>query len=280
MTLACMQTLVRLQDVLDDFDGFIVDQFGVLHDGQRPYPQAIQTLQMLRDMGKAVTVLSNSGKRSDVNIVRMERLGFHRELFSHFVTSGDVAFSVIESQYINQGMRRCLLIARDGDESAVSGLDIEIVDNAEQCEFVVISASEGDRYSEHHYQDLLKQAAKQQAPCLCTNPDKLMLTRDGLKFGAGRIAELYEQMGGTVAWIGKPYQRIYDEAIHHLPNIHHQRILCIGDSIEHDIAGGSNAGLKTLFIRDGIHQQMNDELIARYIEKHQAVPDYQMQKFQ
>lgn len=272
--------LDSLHDVLEEFDGFIVDQFGVLHDGQTPYPKAIHTLQLLINYGKTVVILSNSGKRSGINIRRMAQLGFTPSLYSEFVTSGDVAFAKVKSEYVEKGLRRCLLIARDADESAVDGLDVDIVNNVEQCDFIIISASEGDRYSEQHYIDMLELAAKRNVPCLCTNPDKLMLTHIGIRFGAGRIAELYQQMGGTVQWIGKPYPAIYDEARKQLLNISNDRILCIGDSIEHDIAGGSNAGFKTLFIRNGIHQNMSDSQIAKYLQRYQVVPDYQMQILQ
>lgn len=266
-----------LQDILDQFDGFVVDQFGVLHDGEHPYPSAISSLQLLMNAGKRIVVLSNSGKRSEINIQRMARLGFKRELFSEFVTSGDVAFEKVKTLFVDKGVNRCYLIARDGDASAVEGLDINLVSHPDHCDFIIISACESERYSEQHYSDLLRQCARRQVPCLCTNPDKLMLTRDGIKFGAGRIAEIFEKMGGTVKWIGKPYPEIYEHALRFLPDIPRQRILCIGDSIEHDIAGGKKAGLKTLFVRGGIHRDMDDEQIFRYIQDHQALPDYKIQ---
>jgi len=197
-------------------------------------------------------------------------------MYSELVTSGDVAYSRVEREYVANGLHRCLLIARDNDTSAVDGLDLELVNNAENADFIIVSASEGDRYSEQHYADLLRHAALRRLPCLCTNPDKLMLTSSGIKFGAGRIAEIYEAMGGVVHWIGKPYPQIYEYALHRLPDRNSERILCIGDSIEHDIAGGAGVGLKTLFIRGGIHQEMSSEEISRYIEQHNAQPDFLM----
>ena len=266
-----------LKDIIDRFDAFIIDQFGVLHDGQHPYPDAVRTLQMLMDSGKRVIILSNSGKRSSVNIQRMARLGFTRNLFSEFVTSGDVAFDIVLSNFSNK--RRCLLIARDGDVSAVEGLQLELVDAAEQADLVIISASEGDKYSEQHYSERLNAAAQRKLPCLCTNPDKLMLTKAGIRFGAGRIAELYEESGGRVQWIGKPYKAVYEYALRYLQGIPAQRILCIGDSLEHDIAGGANAGLTTLFICGGIHQDMDDAELRAAMKSLDVSPDFQQPFF-
>ena len=99
-----VRQLASLADVVDEFDAFIIDQFGVLHDGYKRYDKAVATLQMLVDTGKAVIILSNSGKRSHINIERMQKLGFARSLFTEFVSSGDVAFATINAQFID-----CLL---------------------------------------------------------------------------------------------------------------------------------------------------------------------------
>lgn len=269
--------LSKLSEIVDKFDGFIIDQFGVLHDGQRPYADAVRTLQMLIDANKTVIILSNSGKRSSVNIHRMAQLGFARHLFTEFVTSGDVAFDIVQSTFSDK--RSCMLIARDGDTSAIEGLQLVLTGDAEQADLVIISASEGDKYSEQHYVDLLITAAKRQLPCLCTNPDKLMLTPVGVRFGAGRIAELYEQSGGSVQWIGKPFEDVYKYALRHLQDIPAERILCIGDSLEHDVAGGANAGLKTLFVRGGIHQEMDDDELSSTMDLFQVNPDFQIPLF-
>lgn len=276
-----IRALDSLQEVIGDYDAFIIDQFGVLHDGQRPYPKAVATLQMLMRADKRVIILSNSGKRSDVNIERMKSLGFARSLFTEFVTSGDVAFAAVNAQFgchDSNEAPSCLLISRDGDKSAVEGLAVQLTDDASKAQLVVISASEADKYPEQHYIDLLREAAEQQTPCLCTNPDKLMITAQGIKFGAGRIAELYESLGGTVQWFGKPYPDVYEHCVLYLKDIESSRVLCIGDSLEHDIAGGAGASMKTLLIRNGIHREMSIDQLTMYMHRHQAFPDYQMQE--
>ena len=82
----------RLSALADSFDLFMIDQFGVLHDGVSPYPGAIECLASLKASGKGVVLLSNSGKRAAANIARLADLGFSHELFDHVVTSGEVAW--------------------------------------------------------------------------------------------------------------------------------------------------------------------------------------------
>ncbi len=60
-----------LADLASRYRGFIVDQWGVLHDGGAPYPDALEGLAELRAAGKRVVLLSNSGKRAAVNRQRL-----------------------------------------------------------------------------------------------------------------------------------------------------------------------------------------------------------------
>ena len=53
-----------LADLASRYRGFIVDQWGVLRDGARPYADALDCLARLRDAGKRIVWLSNSGKRT------------------------------------------------------------------------------------------------------------------------------------------------------------------------------------------------------------------------
>ena len=71
--------------LIPDYDGFILDQWGVLHDGVKPYPGAIDCLRQLRAAGKQVVILSNSGKRNDHNIRLMAQLGFDPALYERFI---------------------------------------------------------------------------------------------------------------------------------------------------------------------------------------------------
>jgi HAD superfamily hydrolase (TIGR01459 family) len=109
------------------------------------------------------------------------------------------------------------------------------------------------------------------APAICCNPDKWMLTRHGLLPAPGAIAQIYADMGGDVTWIGKPYRAIYDHAIALLGNP--KRVLCIGDSAEHDVAGGRAAGLSTLLIMTGVSQGLEAVEVS-------PQPDYVMDAFQ
>lgn len=271
--------LAGIRDLADRFDVFILDQFGVLHDGSEPYPGAVETLVRLKQAGKRTLLLSNSGKRSAPNEVRLAKLGFVPGSWDFFVSSGEVAWQSLGKQLGNEAGLRCLLIARDGDRSAVEGLPLTLVETGDQADIVLLSASEGDRYDLDHYRRLLEPAAVRGARCLCTNPDKIMLTLAGPRFGAGRIAELYTELGGAVTWIGKPFPEIYAAAIDLLGNPDLARVVCIGDSIEHDIAGGQGAGLRTALVMTGVLEASSQAERQQLFSEYAATPDFLVPTF-
>jgi HAD superfamily hydrolase (TIGR01459 family) len=271
-----------LSGLIDRYDVFFIDQFGVLHDGSAPYPGAVDALVRLKAAGKTVVLLSNSGKRARPNEQRIEKLGFRPGSWDLFVSSGEVAWRKFAGEMGEPPLKpgtKCLLIARDNDTSAVDGLGLETVMDGSAADIILLTASEGDRYPLEHYEALLKPAAARGVRLVCTNPDKIMLTEVGPRFGAGRIAELYEELSGSVEWIGKPFPRIYEAALRLAGNPERATVVCIGDSIEHDIAGGKGAGLATALVRSGILADLSAaELDALYAE-HGATPDHLVTEF-
>lgn len=282
MTIAVQPAILAgIGDVADRYDAFFIDQFGVLHDGTQPYPGARQALSALHRAGKRVVLLSNSGKRSAPNVARLERLGFSADMWTQLLSSGEVARSALAKDLADGTIRRrCLLIARDGDRSAIEGLPVDVVADAAACDFVLIAGSEGDVVPLDTYRVELAPAAARGVPAYCTNPDMQMLTPSGLRFGAGQIATLYEEMGGAVQWIGKPFPAIYAVARRAVGDIAPGRILCIGDSIDHDIVGATGAGLASCLIGSGIHAGAAPAALSALFDQAGATPDFMMGHFQ
>lgn len=273
------KTIGGLKEIADEYDLFLIDQFGVLHDGQTPYPGAIRVLEELRSKGKTVVLLSNSGRRSAANIARMETLGFPRDLYDHFVTSGEVAWHQLSAGIGAGETRRCLLLSRGGITSAVEGLGLELVEDAADADLVLLAGSDGDSVPLEVYLEKLRPAAERKLPCLCTNPDKIMITPSGLRYGAGRIAEEYEALGGPVEWIGKPWPSIYRFALERSGGAEGKRIIGIGDSIEHDIAGARGIGAASLLIKGGILIDAHEKELSDLFAQYEATPDFLSQSF-
>jgi len=267
--------MTRLSQIAGAYELFFVDQFGVLHDGSAPYSGAVDALAALRQEGRKVVVLSNSGKRSAANEKRLESLGFSRSSWDLFLSSGEVAWRMLAAKDPAHRPKACLVLARDGDISPIEGLGIAVTPDAGIADLVLIAGSEAPQKSLADYEALLAPAARRRVPALCVNPDMTMIVPSGYAFGAGRIARLYESLGGSVTWIGKPYPEIYRMARAMIGG--DLKAIGIGDSVEHDIVGAKGAGADGALVLSGIHADETD-LEALY-EHEGARPDHVLERF-
>jgi HAD superfamily hydrolase (TIGR01459 family) len=118
---------------------------------------------------------------------------------------------------------------------------------------------------------------------LCANPDIVVDMGEQRVYCAGAIAGAYEDMGGTALYFGKPHPPVYDLARARL-GMEDPRILCIGDGIGTDIAGGIAEGLDTLFITGGLAADQfgpdvanpDQALLDDWIEDRQIYPTFAM----
>jgi HAD superfamily hydrolase (TIGR01459 family) len=272
-----MKSASRFLAIATSFEAIFFDQYGVLHDGHRAYPGAGEALAALKSRGIKIVILSNSGRRGKANAQRMTALGFGPELYDHFVTSGDVARGLLKSGQAPLPLEpnaRCLTISSDDRDDFAESLGLRASADGATADLVIISGSQGDRLSLEDYRRILAPAAARGAPCLCANPDKLMLTATGVAPGAGSIAELYRELGGSVIWIGKPFQEIYQQAASLSGVADPHNILCVGDSVEHDVAGAHRFGAMAALVRTGILAALSEQELAAEIARHGAVPDF------
>ncbi|KMW56161.1 HAD superfamily protein involved in N-acetyl-glucosamine catabolism [Candidatus Rhodobacter oscarellae] len=254
-----------LTALIDRFDTFLLDQFGVLLDGAKAYPGAPEALAELSRRGKSVGILTNSGKRAGPNADRLQAMGFDPSHIDAVISSGEAARAVLSGRIGSSLARsaKVLVLSRGGDVSCIEGLDLTPTEDTAIAELVLITGSRGEEISLDQYADLLKGPATRGIPALCTNPDMTMLTERGPAFGAGRIAQLYRELGGKVDEVGKPHPLIYQVAIDRLGAAHPARVLCIGDSPAHDIRGAHGAGCRAALVRTGIHaDEPLDQVLA------------------
>src|SRR5262249_36124916 len=120
-----------LYELMDSYDGFIMDQWGVLHNGIQPYDGVIDSLNHLKQRKKQVIILSNSAKRSADNVERLKKLGIKPGLYKEVVTAGEVTWKGLHEQkdapFKGLG-KKCFLVSRPDDKALLQGLDLEVVD--------------------------------------------------------------------------------------------------------------------------------------------------------
>jgi len=250
-----------ISDISDSYSGFIIDQWGVLHDGVQSFDGVIECLKELKDRNKYVIILSNSGKRAENNASRMADLGISPDLYDKIITSGEVTWQGLNNQsegYFKDIGKKCILISRGGDRSIVEELEIDIVENPNEATFLLISGSDAPEKTLEDYEPILKECARYKLKAICANPDSLGVMAGKNIMGPGTLAARYKDFGGIVEYIGKPHKLIFQHCIKLLQeqNIYPGQTVMIGDTMAHDILGGSLVNMDTCLIKRGIHNSV------------------------
>lgn len=272
-----MKRIAGLREIADQFDLFLVDQYGVLHDGVAAYPGAIDGLARIASSGRKVIVLTNSGKGTAANLTRLATLGFAGSNLHAVLSSGEVALQLVRSGALGPrfaiGADTCV-IGRSRDTYAFSSEEFRLVSCPQDAAFLVFAGSDAPRTSVDTYRSMLTAAAQGRVPAICVNPDITMI-RDGEFVPApGAIARIYESLGGPVEYVGKPHPAIFDHAITTAALGPGARIVMIGDSPEHDVAGARAMELSTVLVRTGIHRHLSEEQLLRFCEELGGIPDF------
>lgn len=245
-----------LREIADRFDHVLLDQWGTLHEGKAVFSEARACVRALRAAGKRVLILSNSGRRSDDNLRRLAGLGFPAKEHDGVLTSGEVAWQGLRDRSaapFDKLGRRCLLVARGNALSMVEGLDVAAVIRPARAEFIWLAGLDDESANPEDWREDLVTFAARGLPMLCANPDLTMFTSHGMMPAPGALAQLYAALGGHVHYVGKPHEMMFAEALKQLADPPRERVLVIGDSLDHDIQGGRSAGMLTAVIASGIH---------------------------
>jgi HAD superfamily hydrolase (TIGR01459 family) len=249
--------LSGLHEIADRYDGYIVDLWGVMHDGVRPYPGACETLRTLKAHGKRIVMLSNAPRRAAAAMERSARVGVTPDLYDHLMSSGEETWQALKERtdpwYAALG-RRVLLFAAEYDRPFLAGLGLEEASGPEDADFLLVTgAASGETVAD--YESRLAAAASAGVPMVCANPDLEVIHAGRREICAGALALRYEQLGGTVRYHGKPHPSVYLTCFDLLGLHDRRRILAIGDSLRTDVAGAKEIGIDSLLVTGGIHAE-------------------------
>ncbi len=245
-----------LSKLAGDYDGFILDLWGVIHDGVTVYPGAFNCLEQLRARKKRIVLLSNAPRRTHVIAAQLTELGIPPSLYDGIVSSGQEAYDHLSKRddpwYAGLGTR-CYHIGPDRDRNMLEGIDLDVVESIEAAEFLLNTGPWGEGESVADYEDILGRAAAVKVPMICSNPD-IEVVRGGTRMiCAGALARRYEELGGHVRYHGKPEAQVYGHCLDILEIEDRAQVLAVGDSLRTDIAGAVGAGIDSLFVIGGLH---------------------------
>jgi HAD superfamily hydrolase (TIGR01459 family) len=249
--------LQGISDISDSYTGFIIDTWGVLHNGKDVSEGVIDCLRELKARKKFVLILSNTINRNDVNANYLSEIGITSDLYSKILTSGEMVYQGLTEQKDNgfeQLGKECFLIGGERTKEFLKQTDVEIVSNISDASFILISGWDTIDHTKN-YDDVLREAVRRKLKAVYINPDSRALQGIGYTTGTGAVASRYQEMAGVVHYIGKPYKPIFHYSIKilHEHNIYPGQTVMIGDTMAHDILGASLVNMDTCLVRSGMH---------------------------
>jgi HAD superfamily hydrolase (TIGR01459 family) len=245
--------LSSIAPLADTSEAWIVDIWGVMHNGARAHAAAGDACRRFRARGGIVVLLSNAPRPFSAVVPHMTSLGVDPDAYDTGVTSGDATREMIADW---QG-RPLLHIGPERDRGLFEGYDVRFA-TPETAEIVICSGLYDDsKETPANYVDLFEGLRARRVPMICANPDILVERGEQLIYCAGALAADYEAKGGKVTYAGKPYGPIYDRTLREIARLKgrpvaKEKILCIGDGVETDLRGAHNAGFRSVFIASPI----------------------------
>jgi|TARA_A100001234_G_scaffold51475_1_gene43383 HAD superfamily hydrolase (TIGR01459 family) len=272
--------LNNLSDIKDLYDVFLIDLWGVIHNGIAVFENVIPVLENLKQKNKMVFFITNAPRRSSVISQQLEEFGIAKGLYKKIVSSGELTWHNIKEKYQN---KNCLMIGPPRDNHLIEGLNVKIVDKDSDVDIILNTGPWGDDDCLENYTELLDCLAKKGSNMICSNPDKTVVRGENFMICAGLLAEYYEKIGGKVEYYGKPFKQIYEYCFNFFEK-KNNKVLVIGDSLENDIKGANNLKFDSLLITDGIHREVNNnndvdkQKLDALIKTKNIFPDFYMRK--
>lgn len=271
--------LPSLQEIQGQYDVFIFDLWGVVHNGKQAFEGAINALKALKSMGKPTYFLSNAPRRVEAAKTQLIDRGVMGDLYVDLYTSGEEVYEHLRDRgddfYTDLGSK-IYHMGPEKDKNLFNELPYTEVPLA-QADFILNTGTLSFEDSLADYVNDLKSARHLDLPMVCANPDMMVLYGEGESICSGVMAKEYERMGGVVRYHGKPYVETYKRFFERF-NLSNKKMLMLGDSLRTDIKGCNNAGIDSVWITSGIHKNPNPSNYLMMFEEYASTPTHIMER--
>ena len=247
-----------ISDISDSYTGFIIDTWGVIHDGEKVFESAIECLKELKARKTFVLLMSNSEFRTEQMVKYLRDKGMPDGLYSEILTSGELLWQGIKNQ--NEGIFQGLgqsyyLIGGERTRNFLSTLPVTEEKDVSSAKIFLISGWDPLEGDLSVYDEAMKEAIRCRLKAICINPDTKALIGTNFAGGVAKLARRYEELGGVIQMIGKPYKPIFHHCIKvlHQNDIYPGQTVMVGDSMAHDILGASLVNMDTCLVKNGMH---------------------------
>ena len=240
-----MKELRNLSEVYKKYDTFVIDLWGVMHNGVILNLKAVEAVDQLKNNSKKVVFLSNAPRPSSKVINFLLKMNLDKKHLSNVMTSGEAAMQSINQNKFGKTFfhlgppRDTSLFEKQKDNKT----------EIEKCDYILCTGLFDDHEDDlNYYRKILKKQISKKL--VCTNPDLTVHRGNVEELCAGSVAKVFEELGGEVIYYGKPHKEIYSSCFDR-----NEKVLAIGDNLRTDIKGANNLNIDSIFITEGVHRQ-------------------------
>ena len=233
---------------LTNIEALILDIDGVLYEGNRALPGAVELLaHLVQNETPHVLLTNNTTRTLDQHVVKLAALGMPISPES-IVTAARVTALVLAGEAAAGA--RCMVIGEAGLVEALELAGFQLTLNGySDVDYVVVGMDRQLTY------DKLKVAAlaiRSGAKLISSNPDPAYPDGEQLIPASGAIQAALEAATGVTARVtGKPELPAFEMAVEFLGRAP-ERIAMVGDQVEIDILGAKRAGLKSILVSSSV----------------------------
>ena len=261
-----MKELNHLSEIFDNYETFVIDLWGVMHNGMALNLKAIKAVDKLIKHSKKIVFLSNAPRPKKKVIDFLLKMKMNERYLDNVMTSGEAAMHAINENKFGKSFFH-LGPARDASVFEKVKKNKTNIDN---CDFILCTGLFDEHINnlDYYKKFLIKHISKK---LVCTNPDLTVHRGDKVEYCAGYIAKIFEGLGGKTIYYGKPYKEIYEMCFKKK-----EKVLAIGDNLRTDIKGANNLNKDCLFISDGVHRDEfnNNSELENLLDKYNVTANY------
>ena len=245
-----------LKSIIDNYDLFFIDLWGVVHNGVKLHGKAIDVLAKISEAKKNYILLTNAPRPNKIVKIFLKKMGMNKDMRENVYTSGEAALNYLKKNFLEQSFYH---IGPPRDFDLFINFKNNKTQDINKSDYLLCTGL----YDNHdknlnYYKRLFADAISKKM--ICTNPDLIVDRGKKREYCAGSVAMVFEKLGGKVVYFGKPYPEVYN----HSAISNNKKIIAIGDNLNTDIKGAMNMNYDSLIITDGIHKE---EIKKNGIEK-------------
>ena len=239
-----MKKLNHLAEIYKDYDTYVIDLWGVIHDGVKLNTEAIKAVENLIKKKRKVIFLTNAPRPCREVKKFLLNLKIKEELLENIFSSGEAAMMFLKEKKYGEFFFH---LGPNKDDSIFCNIK-EKKTNIEKCNFILCTGVVDEHEEDlNYYKNLLKNHTSKKL--ICTNPDLIVHRGNTVEYCAGTIAQIFESLGGQTIYFGKPYAEIYKMCFSKK-----EKVIAIGDNLNTDIKGANNMSIDSIFISGGVHR--------------------------